>query len=102
MNVAAVFHAIGDPIRLEMVQRIVRTQPCTIAAASEGLGITRQGARRHLQILVDAQLAVLESKGRETHVRLVPGALDQARSFIEKLERQWDRRLEALRRALDG
>lgn len=41
-------------------------------------------------------------KGRETRVRLVPDALDQANSFIEKLERQWDRRLEALRRALDG
>jgi DNA-binding transcriptional ArsR family regulator len=100
--VAQVFHALGDPVRLEMVQRLIRQQPCTIATVSEGLGITRQGARKHLQVLVDAKLVVLQPKGREVRVHLDPDGLDPAKAFLAKLERQWDRRLEALRRFLAG
>jgi len=99
--VVEVFHALGDPIRLKMVERLVRSQPCTIAAVSHGLGITRQGARKHLQVLVDAKLVVLEPRGREVHVRLETGALERAKAFIAGLERQWDRRLEALRRFVE-
>lgn len=102
MTVAEVFHALGDPVRLEIVQRLARMQPCTIATVSEGLGITRQGARKHLQVLADAKLIQLRPKGREVHVQLETAAIDRARGFFEKLERQWDRRLEALERSLEG
>lgn len=101
MSVAQVFHALGDPVRLEMVQRLARAQPCTIAAVSEGLGITRQGARKHLQVLADAKVVVLEPKGREVHVRLDSEQIGHVRAFFERLEKQWDRRLEALKRALE-
>jgi DNA-binding transcriptional ArsR family regulator len=100
--VAEIFHALGDPVRLEMVQRLSRTQPCTLATVSEGLGITRQGARKHLQVLADAKVIVLVPKGREVRVELAPDALEPARAFIERLERQWDRRLEALKRFVEG
>jgi len=101
MSAARVFHALGDPTRLEMVQRLARKQPCTIVSVSEGLGITRQGARKHLQVLADAKLVVLRPEGRQVYVQLEPDAFDQARAFFERLERQWDRRLEALRRSLE-
>jgi DNA-binding transcriptional ArsR family regulator len=99
---AQVFHALGDPVRLEIVQRLSRKQPCTIATVSEGLGITRQGARKHLQVLADAKVIVLVPKGREVHVELAREGLEPARAFIERLERQWDRRLEALKRFVES
>jgi DNA-binding transcriptional ArsR family regulator len=99
--VAQVFQALGDRVRLKMVQRLSRQQPCTIDGVSRGLGITRQGARKHLQVLVDARLVVLEPHGREVRVRLATEALAPARAFIDKLERDWDRRLEALRRFVE-
>jgi DNA-binding transcriptional ArsR family regulator len=99
--VAEVFHALGDPVRLEIVQRLAQRQPCTIATVSSGLGITRQGVRKHLQVLADARLVVLEARGREVHVQLEAGAFEQAKSFFDKLERQWDRRLEALKRFVE-
>ena len=100
--VARVFHALGDPVRLEMVQRLIRNDRSTIGTVSQGLGITRQGARKHLQILVDAKVVALRPDGREIEVRLAPGALDDARDFIAKLERQWDKRLLALKRFVEG
>jgi DNA-binding transcriptional ArsR family regulator len=97
MAAAEIFRALGDPVRLEMVQRLTAGRPCTIAAVSSGLGITRQGARKHLQVLVDARLVALEPKGRDVLVHLEPQALDQAKAFIAELERKWDVRLDALR-----
>ena len=49
-RIEQVFQALGDRTRREMVQRLSRQQPCTIDAVSRGLGITRQGARKHLQV----------------------------------------------------
>jgi DNA-binding transcriptional ArsR family regulator len=102
MAVADVFRALGDPIRLEMVQRLSRLRRQKIAALSNGLGITRQGARRHLQVLADAELVRLEPSGRDVWVELDPISLDRARGFIVELERQWDVRLEALKRSIEG
>lgn len=98
---AQVFHALGDPVRLQIVQRLARAQPCTIAAVSEGLGITRQGVRKHLQVLADARIVALEPRGREVHVQLAADGLDPAKAFFARLERQWDRRLEALKRFVE-
>jgi DNA-binding transcriptional ArsR family regulator len=101
MAVAEIFKALGDPVRLEMVQRLSSGAPFTIGAVSSDLGITRQGARKHLQVLVDAKMVVLEQKGRDVLVQLEPAALDEAKMYIAELERRWDRRLDALRRFVE-
>lgn len=100
-QVAAVFRALGDPVRLEMVQRLTLGRPCTIAAVSKGLGITRQGARKHLQVLVDADLVRLAPKGRDVMVELDAETLVKAKAFIAELEKRWDMRLEALRKFVE-
>jgi DNA-binding transcriptional ArsR family regulator len=101
MEAALIFRALGDPIRLEMVQRLTRGSRCTITAISEGLGITRQGARKHLQVLADARVVALQPEGRDVLVSLETETLDQATLFIAELERRWDTRLEALRKLVE-
>ena len=97
MAAVEVFRALGDPVRLEMVRRLAQNRSSTIIALSRGLGLTRQGARRHLQVLVDAKLARLSKVGRDVDVDLDVKTLDQARNLIAKLERQWEVRLDALK-----
>ena len=97
MAVADTFKALGDPVRLQMVQRLASGSSYTLGGLSSGLGITRQGARKHLQILTEAKIVTLATQGRETQVRLDPVSLDTARSFITDLEQQWEKKLEALR-----
>jgi DNA-binding transcriptional ArsR family regulator len=101
MAVPELFRALGDPIRLEMVQRLSDGAPCTIGAVSAGLGITRQGARKHLQVLADAKIVFLEAHGRDVLVQLDPSGLDRAKQYISDLQLRWDRRLEALQRYLE-
>ena len=101
MAAAEIFRALGDPIRLEIVQRLTRSSRRTISAISEGLGVTRQGARKHLQVLADARIVALQPDGRDVLVSLEPETLDQAKLFIAEIERRWDSRLEVLRRFVE-
>jgi DNA-binding transcriptional ArsR family regulator len=101
MVAAELFRALGDPTRLEIVRRVSSGTPYTINSVSSGLNISRQGARKHLQILADAQVITLEPKGRNTNVRLDRETLERGKAFIANLEAQWDMRLEALRSFVD-
>ena len=49
MTESRVFKALGDPLRLRIVQRLSSAPHHTIGTLSEDLGITRQGARRQIQ-----------------------------------------------------
>lgn len=100
-QLAGLFRALGDPIRLEMVRRLSTGTPATISAVSQGFGISRQGARKHLQVLADVHLILLEPKGRDVAVRLEPATLEQVRAFIAELEAKWEGRLQALKRFVE-
>jgi DNA-binding transcriptional ArsR family regulator len=98
---AEVYKALGDPIRLEIVKRLSATTSSTVGELSANLGISRQGARKQLQVLVDANVVHLRPRGRTTEVTLETKALLTARAFISELERQWDKRLEALKQFVE-
>ena len=99
---AEIFRALGDPIRLEIVQRLSRGESFTIGDVSADLGVTRQGARKHLQVLVEANMVKLEPKGRDVYVRFQTDSLDEAKVFIAEVEKRWDSRLEALRQFVEN
>ncbi len=67
-----------------------------------GLGISRQGARKHLQLLADANIVTLKPDGRDTIVSLNRATLAKGKAFITEIELQWDKRLEALRQYVDN
>lgn len=97
MEVAHIFRALGDPIRLEIVNRLSDGSAHTIGNLSKNLGVSRQGARKQIQVLESANIVQLKSVGRETRVNLDVSSLALAQSFIAKLENQWDERLQALK-----
>ncbi len=102
MVASKTFKALGDPIRLEILQRITKSTFNTVGSLSEGLSVTRQGARKHLQVLVEAELISLLPRGRVTEVILDTSSLDTAKSFITDLEHKWDQRLHALREFVEN
>jgi DNA-binding transcriptional ArsR family regulator len=101
MPVAELFRALGDPTRIEIVRRLSSGAPHTISSVSSGLEISRQGARKHIQILADAKIIRLETKGRDTVVSLDLKELDRGKVFIAELEFRWDKRLQGLRRVVE-
>ena len=101
MAVAQVFKALGDPIRLEIVKRLSQRSSDTIGNLSKDLGISRQGARKQLQVLVSAKVVQLKPIGREVTVTLDTATLEVARQFITRLETEWDQRLQALKNLVE-
>lgn len=101
-SAALVFRALGDPVRLEMVRRLSSGAPATVGTVSSGFGISRQGARKHLQVLADAGLVALSPSGRDVHVQLDAEKLEAARAFIAQLEAQWDARLQKLKEFVES
>ena len=99
---ATIYKALGDPLRLEIIVRLSAMSSSTIGELSTNLGISRQGARKQLQVLVDANVVHLEQRGRQTHVTLDTKTLEIARSFISQLELKWDSRLEALKHYIEA
>ena len=99
---AQIYKALGDPVRLQIIKRLASGSAQTIGELSSNLGVSRQGARKQLQVLVATNLVHLETKGRITEVSLDTANLKIARQFISSLEDQWEQRLDALKRITEN
>jgi DNA-binding transcriptional ArsR family regulator len=98
---AKVFLALGDPTRLELVDRLGARGPMPTLRLVEGLGMSRQAATKHLSILEEAGLIESRTQGREVVRELRVEALEQAGSWLAGRARAWERKLEALARYLE-
>ncbi len=94
---APVFAALGDETRLRIVSRLGENQPLSISALSAGETVTRQAVTKHLHVLEGAGLVEGTRKGREQLWQLRTERVDEARSWLDEISRQWDVRLERLR-----
>lgn len=97
MSAASIYKALGDPIRLEIVRRLASCNSSTLGELSQDLGVSRQGARKQIQVLVSAQLVHLTQCGRITEARLDHATLQQAQQHLDQLGKLWDQRLLALK-----
>jgi DNA-binding transcriptional ArsR family regulator len=84
-----------------MVLRLSRGSSFTLSRISEGLGITRQGARKHLEVLRRAQVVTLAPSGRDVLVQLDPASLVLVKDFVSTMDKQWDTRMERLKQFVE-
>jgi DNA-binding transcriptional ArsR family regulator len=95
-TLASVFAALGDPVRLDLLARM-GVEGRSISTLTEGLGLTRQGVTRHLDVLAEAGLIWRERVGRETLCRAAPDAVAPALDYLERARDQWDAAADRLR-----
>jgi DNA-binding transcriptional ArsR family regulator len=99
---AAVFAALGDPTRLDVVLRLARGEPLSISRLTAERPLSRQAVTKHLRVLERAGVVHGTRTGRETRFALDPAALDEARAGLEAISRQWDDALARLRAFVEG
>jgi DNA-binding transcriptional ArsR family regulator len=92
-----VFSALADPTRRTVVEALATRDTATATELAAELPVTRQAVSKHLTALSSAGLVASERRGRETHYRLTPDALEDALDWMEHVGTQWERRLAALR-----
>jgi DNA-binding transcriptional ArsR family regulator len=96
VDVGAVFSALADPTRREVV-RSLATQPGLTASSLAGeLPMTRQAVAKHLNALSGAGLVQARREGRETRYTLTPAPLAEAIDWMTSVGAQWDERLARL------
>ncbi|MCW2989689.1 MAG: ArsR family transcriptional regulator [Solirubrobacterales bacterium] len=85
MRADAVFTALADATRREVVASLAQQGPRTATELSAEMPITRQAVAKHLTHLHRAQLVTPERRGRETRYRLTPAPLSEAIDWLEDL-----------------
>ena len=94
---AAVFAALGDETRLSVLAKLSSGTPHSIARLTAGTRLTRQAVTKHLCVLRDAGVVRSVRAGRETLFALQLKPLDEARSYLDAVSRQWDEALGRLK-----
>jgi len=103
MSMDAVFRALADPLRRQLLDELRQRNGQTLNELCEGRKMTRQAVTKHLAILEAANLVVTERRGREKLHRLNPVPIhDIADRWIGKFERGRLAALADLKRKLEG
>lgn len=89
------FHALADPTRRIMVERLSRA-PASVSDLARQLPISLPGVMQHLQVLEASGLVRSEKVGRVRTCRLEPAALRAAEQWISERRAGWERRLDRL------
>ncbi len=101
MDPRAVFAALADPSRLEVLDRLARSGPATATEISASMPISRQAVSKHLAALDAAGLVARELSGREVRYSFEPGPLDDVVKWAGEVGDTWDRRLKRLGEKVD-
>jgi DNA-binding transcriptional ArsR family regulator len=89
------FHALADPTRRAMLDRLVES-PASVSRLAEPLGITVTAVVQHLQILEQAKLVRTEKIGRVRTGRIEPAGFELLERWIRGHRTAWERKLDRL------
>jgi DNA-binding transcriptional ArsR family regulator len=94
IDIDRLFHALGDPTRRAMLDRLSEG-PRSVSNLAAPLGVTLTAVMQHLQILEECGLAHTEKVGRVRTCRIASAGLDALELWVRahrtQLERQLDR-----------
>ena len=95
------FAALGDPLRLALVDRLASSGERSISQLGAGSAISRQALTKHLRVLEAAGLVRATRFGREVRFKLERQAIDESERFLERVGHQWDDALGRLKKHLE-
>jgi DNA-binding transcriptional ArsR family regulator len=94
--------ALGDPMRLRLLELLLERGETTASALARELPITRQGIAKHLLVLERADLVRARRAGRETRFSVRDERIAEARRQMLRVASRWDQRLAAIKRIAEA
>ena len=103
MDDDAVFRALADASRRQLLDRLHRRNGQTLGELCQGLDMTRQAVAKHLAVLEEANLVSWRRQGREKRHFINPVPITEiAERWISKFERSRLSALSELKKNLEG
>jgi DNA-binding transcriptional ArsR family regulator len=96
-----VFHALADPGRRVMVERLSRG-PASVSELARPLAMSLAAVVQHVQVLEASGLVRSQKTGRTRTCSINPAALRSAESWIGERRTLWEQRLDRLGDYLAG
>lgn len=95
IDVARVFHALGDATRRAIVERLA-AGPVSVSALAEPLAMSLAAVVQHLQVLEESALVRTEKTGRVRTCSLDPAGFSAAEQWMRERRTRWEKRLDRL------
>jgi DNA-binding transcriptional ArsR family regulator len=90
-----VFHALADPTRRAIVERLSRSD-ASVSELAKPLEMSLAAVVQHIQVLEDSGVIRTEKRGRVRTCRIEPKALDAAERWIGQRRSFWERQFDRL------
>ena len=92
----AVFRALGDPTRRQMLVLLREAKTLRVSDLALAFEMSLNGVSKHLKVLEKAGIIQRSVSGREHHLTVIWPALDAARDWLDTQRHFWSTRLDAL------
>ena len=94
-TVAAVFHALSNPTRVRVVERL-RHGAASVGELAQPFSMALPSFCQHLRVLEEAGVVRSHKRGRVRTYELAPARLEAAEGWLAKQRTVWERRLDQL------
>ncbi len=89
-----VFQAIADPVRRDIIT-ILAEQSLTVNSVAEKFDVSRPAISKHLKILKECGIIVINKEGRERFCKIQPKNLIPAFLWIEQYRSLWEDKIDS-------
>ena len=90
-----VFQAIADPTRREIINLIAH-QSLNLNAVAEKFDVSRPAISKHIKILTECGLVVINQHGRERYCEAKLDKLSEVSDWVEEYRKFWELKLDSL------
>ena len=95
-----ILHALGDPTRRAMVERLSHG-PLSVSALAAPLNVTITAVGQHLKVLKKGALVKTEKTGRVRSCALDPAGFAALKAWVNDQSSAWDKKLDRLGEILE-
>src|SRR5438552_1454871 len=96
-----VFQAIADPIRREIIN-LLSHESLNLNAVAENFDVSRPAVSKHIKILTECGLVIIQQQGRERYCKANLSKLKEVADWTEQYRVFLTKKLDALEAFLDG
>jgi len=89
-----VFQAIADPVRRDII-KLLANETLTVNTIAEKFDVSRPAISKHLKILKECEIIVINKQGRERFCQIQPRNLIPAFLWIEQYQKLWEEKLDS-------